>query len=198
MRNLSDVINKMLAIIPEGESSAKALRELLTSPFRLAFDVPESAWGWNRLLDRVRAIATGSVAGSSMPLRFAHADRWRAAVLAIWRDCTIEDLERDGLAVVEKPPRESWDARVRAALGPDWDVQVRSGTANDDGEFVGFAQKRGEMPKPLVEIRLVGDVLHFFPVLMEATGLDAAMRAWEAFVESRVAADRLNGRSIVL
>jgi len=202
MRQLSDVINMMLAVIPEGESSAKALRDLLANPHRLAFDIPEHEWAWGPAGGHVRdAVGWYTYPSPSLPLRFGHADRWRAAVLAIWRDTTIEALEEEGIVKVEPEPRKvfTWVDRVQAALGSAWTVYVS--THNDLGDdYIGHAQCGDIAPRPHIEIRHYDNggtpTLRFVPVLHEATGFAEAGAAWHAFGVSSATVVKLNGMDI--
>ena len=204
MRKLSDVINLMLAVIPDGEDPAIAtnLRDILTIPFRLAFDVPESTWGWEGVRGVVAAVSGWYKSPhTALPLRFTHADRWRAAVLAIWRDTTIDALEEEGIVKVEPEPRKvfTWVDRVQAALGSAWTVYVS--THNDLGDdYIGHAQCGDIAPRPHIEIRHYDNggtpTLRFVPVLHEATGFAEAGAAWHAFGVSAAIASTLNAQRI--
>ena len=105
------------------------------------------------------------------------------------------------MKVGEKPPRESWDVRVRAALAAtSWDVYVCANADDREDSYLGYAWWGKSMPRPWIEIHRYDDegvpTLRFVPMLMEASGEAKAQRAWEAFAGARQVAAVLNDQRI--
>lgn len=150
-----------------------------------------------------------------LPIRFTHAERWRAEVLAIWRGCTVDDLTAQGLVVIApepKPVDETWRARLEALCAEHgWY------TARMDARQIGRVAKNaigsgnrncyiGQLmvnrydtePRPPSTIEVYayeGDAgtyaLDFRPMHHEATGRAQALAARAAFDRACTFADIL-------